>query len=86
MKKKKKIITVQITFPRTSTERCFDPPALLAGRGEIETISLSAEVKNTLLARRGCQLYANVVQQKQLKPLVIALKHNLFGLQHIALV
>lgn len=81
----KKIITVQITFPRTLTERCFDLPALLAGRSEIETISLSAEVKNTLLARQVCQLYANVIQQKQLKPLVIALKHNLFGLQHIAL-
>lgn len=82
----KKNITVQITFPRTLTERCFDLPALLAGRSEIETISLSAEVKNTLLARQVCQLYANVIQQKQLKPLVIALKHNLFGLQHIALI
>lgn len=80
-----KIITVQITFPRALTEHCFDSPALLAGRSEIETISLSVEVKNALLARQVCQLYANVIQQKQLKPLVIALKHNLFGLQHIAL-
>lgn len=48
MEKNKK--TVQITFPRTLTECCFDLPALLAGRSEIETISLSAEVKNTLLA------------------------------------
>lgn len=59
--KKKKIVTVQITFPRTLTERCFDLPALLAGRSEIETTSLSAEVRNTLLARQVCQFYANVI-------------------------
>lgn len=61
MEKKKKVVTVQITFPRTLTECCFDLPALLAGRSEIETISLSAEVKNTLLPRQVCQLYANVI-------------------------
>lgn len=61
MGKKKKNVTVQITFPRTLTERCFDLPALLAGRSEIETTSLSAEVRNTLLARQVCQLYANVI-------------------------
>jgi len=64
----------------------LDLPALLAGWSEIETIPLSAEVKNTLSARHVCQLYANVIQQKQLKPLLIALEHNLFGLQHIALI
>lgn len=62
--RKKKIVTVQITFSRTLTECCFALPALLAGRSEIETISLSAEVKNTILARQVCQLYANVIQQK----------------------